>query len=54
MFYESKVATESAVNGKIALESIEERINLVESGKAEMYKIIFLEYSLPDLNGQIV
>ena len=43
--------TDSALNGNRALQTIKERLDLVKKGQAEMYKVILLDYSMPDIDG---
>ena len=40
-----------ALNGQDAIQKVKTRITDVEQNKTEMYKIIFLDYSMPDING---
>ena len=45
------VKNDSAISGQLGLKLIEERIALVEKGQAEMYKLILLDYSMPEMDG---
>ena len=45
--YESDVA----YNGEKAIELVKERIKMVERGKAPMYQLILLDYSMPGIGG---
>ena len=51
MIEEIGYEVDQATRGAIALQLFRERIELVLSGKAEMYKIIFLDYSMPEMDG---
>ena len=42
---------DSATRGIFALENIKNRFALTIKGKASMYKIIFLDYSMPEMDG---
>ena len=44
-------AIDSATRGTLALEIIKTRFELTIQGKGEMYKIIFLDYSMPEMDG---
>ena len=51
MLEEFGYSIDEANNGVMALTKIQERIELVREEQAEMYKIILLDYSMPDLDG---
>ena len=40
-------ASDFVMSGKKALEKVEERLQNVVRGKAHMYKLIFIDYSMP-------
>ena len=40
-----------ALNGQDAIQKVKTRITDVEQNKTEMYRIIFLDYNMPDING---
>ena len=42
---------DSANTGEKALELIEKRLGLARKGLAPMYKLIFLDYSMPEMDG---
>ena len=46
-----KLFCNEAGSGEIALEMIHKRCELVKKEEAEMYKIIFLDYSMQGMNG---
>ena len=46
-----KHPSESAISGTSALVKMQDRIELMREGKAQMYKIILLDYSMPELDG---
>ena len=46
-----KTPSDSALHGSFAIDMIEARIALCEEGTADMYKIIILDYSMPDMDG---
>ena len=46
-----KIVTESALSGNAALEKIKERANFVRNGSDEMFKIILLDYCMPEMDG---
>ena len=39
------------MNGKMAIKLVEDRIKLCEQTEAAMYKIVMLDYSMPDMDG---
>ncbi len=43
-----------AMSGKHCIDKITERLELVESNQAEMYKLILLDYSMPGMDGPVV
>ena len=43
---------ETASSGAQGLDLVTKRLELVKQGKAEMYALIFLNYSLPEMDGQ--
>ena len=45
------VRSESANNGLQAIQMIKKRIDKVKQGKAQMYKIILLDYSMAEMDG---
>ena len=46
-----QVSSVSAINGEIAVDIVEARIKLFESGEAPMFKIILMDYSMPEMDG---
>ena len=46
-----KIVTDSALSGKEALEKIKERAKFVKDGTGEMFKIILLDYCMPEIDG---
>jgi len=44
-------SSEIASTSKAALALVERRFELVKMGQAKMYSIIFLDYSMPDMDG---
>ena len=51
MLHEKGFECDSAWSGSQALEKIKSRHSLVQQGKAKMYKLILMDYSLPDMEG---
>ena len=47
----AKVPFDEAQCGMDALDKVSKRIELVKTGAASMYKLILLDFSMPDLNG---
>ena len=45
------IEIDQAISGSIALNLIKERIRLVQEENAPMYKIILLDYSMPEMDG---
>ena len=39
------------MSGAKALSLVKERIKKVEAGQAEMYKVLMLDYSMPEMDG---
>ena len=48
---ELNIIVDSAFSGMEAIEKIKQRIALVLDGKAKMYKLILLDYSMPVMEG---
>ena len=48
---EFNVSYNKASNGEEAVEKIRQRIELYKQGKAEPYKVLFLDYSMPIMGG---
>ena len=46
-----KIVTESALSGREAFEKIKERAKFVRNGSDEMFKIILLDYCMPEIDG---
>ena len=46
-----QVSSVSAINGRLAVDIVKARIKLVENGKAPMFKIILMDYSMPEMDG---
>ena len=46
-----KIMIESALSGGEALEKIKERGKFVKDGSDEMFKIILLDYCMPEVDG---
>ena len=51
MLTEIKVKTEIAIGGAAALDAITKRAQLVVEQGLEMYRLILLDYSMPELDG---
>ena len=51
MMVSLNVKSESAISGMSALVKMQDRIEHMREGKAQMYKIILLDYSMPELDG---
>ena len=45
------VSVHTAMSGKQALILLNKRIHLVQLGKAEMYKLVLLDFSMPEMDG---
>ena len=45
------ISCDVALNGHEALKLFRERLRDVESGRGEMYKVCFLDYSMPHMDG---
>ena len=43
--------SDKALCGYEAISLIEKRLELAKKGEVEFYKLIFLDYSMPDMNG---
>ena len=43
--------TDSALSGNTALSLMEKRLEVVYRGEAPMYKLILLDYSMPEMDG---
>ena len=55
MMLEVKGFDHDGANGGIeALDLIKRRLDLAVQGKARMYKLIFLDYSMPEMDGPMV
>ncbi len=46
-----QIMIESALSGPEALEKIKERAKFVKDGTDEMFKIILLDYCMPEVDG---
>ena len=51
MIAEYGLEVEKATSGVEAIEMFKKRIEQVERGEAEMYRIVFLDYSMPLMDG---
>ena len=51
MLSSKHVKADSALNGNQALALIQSRMALAYQGKTSMYKIILLDYSMPEMDG---
>ena len=51
MLASKNVKADQALNGKQALALVQTRMELVYQGKTSMYKIILLDYSMPEMDG---
>ena len=47
----SKIACDQALSGTLALQMIQNRIQKVKEGTAEIYKVILLDFSMPVMDG---
>ena len=51
MLEEKKVQSVCTQTGKEAVEIVMQRIELFKQGKAPMFKIILIDYSMPEMDG---
>ncbi len=51
MLHQKSIDSYYAMKGTEALKRIQERLELVYKGEASMYKIILLDYSMPEMDG---
>ena len=52
MLDQENIAFDIAFRGSMALSCIEQRIDEINQGRTKiMYKVIFLDYSMPDMDG---
>ena len=51
MLKEKQVQSVSAYSGREALEIVKARIQLAAKAKAPMFKIVIMDYSMPEMNG---
>ena len=53
MLKAKKIASSSVLNGQDAIKIVEKRIQQVNDGEsgASMFKLILLDYKMPDMNG---
>ena len=51
MLFSKKIDSDYALKGTEALKLIQERLELVYRGEAVMYKVILLDYSMPEMDG---
>ena len=51
MLLHRKVKSDAALEGREALNLIQTRLELVYRGEASMYKVILLDYSMPEMDG---
>ena len=51
MLEHRQVKTDSALNGFKAIILIQSRIELFSKGKTSMYKVVLLDYSMPEMDG---
>ena len=51
LFEELNVKCDSASGGSDAITLARDRLNKVKQGQAEMYRFIFLDYSMPYIDG---
>ena len=51
MLEDQDVVTDTALSGNAALALIEKRLEAVNRGEASMYKLILLDYSMPEMDG---
>lgn len=54
MLYEKNIPSDTVLNGKDAMMLVRERLKLVRANQAPMYKVILLDYSMPDMDGPTV
>ena len=45
------ITHDCAMNGKMAVKLVEDRIELCRQAEASIYKIVLLDYSMPDTDG---
>ena len=45
------IESDSALNGKIALELIKHRFELALANQGRMYRLILLDFSMPEMDG---
>lgn len=51
MLQTHNVSSDSATRGSQALKLISNRLEQVYAGRAKMYKVILLDYSMPEMDG---
>ena len=51
MLEDQDVVTDTALSGNAALALVEKRLEAVYRGEAPMYKLILLDYSMPEMDG---
>ncbi len=51
MLYDKNIKCDSTLTGPQALKLVESRLELLKCDKAPMYKIVFLDYSMPEMTG---
>ena len=54
MLQEKCIPTDTAFNGEDAITLVKERLKLVATDTAPMYKVILMDYSMPDMDGPTV
>lgn len=54
MLKEMRVKSNYVLSGADAITSIENRLALAEEGKGEMYKLVLLDYNMPEMDGPAV
>jgi len=49
-----KMGCDTACDGTSALEALNKRVEQVKQGQANMYKLILVDYHMPDMTGAVV
>ncbi len=51
MLYDQNIKCDCTLTGPQAIKLVESRLELLKSGEAPMYQIVFLDYSMPEMDG---